>query len=56
MPNRIQLPEFCPELYKDRNFAERFFSKLKHFRAVAARNGGRDGNFAASADLASLRI
>ncbi|MGR3290088.1 MAG: hypothetical protein ACU0C9_02665, partial [Paracoccaceae bacterium] len=39
-----------------KKLAQRFFSKLKHFRAVATRNGGRVGNFAASADLASLRI
>ncbi len=28
MPNRIRLQEFCPELYKERNFVERFFNKL----------------------------
>ena len=35
---------------------ERFFSKLKHFRAVATRYAKRDDNFLASVPLASLRI
>jgi transposase len=35
---------------------ERFFNKLKHFRAVATRYDKRDENFLASVKLASLRI
>ena len=27
----------CPLLYRSRNRVERFFNKLKHFRAVATR-------------------
>src|SRR5215213_8758265 len=27
----------CPLLYRSRNLVERFFNKLKHFRAVATR-------------------
>lgn len=56
MPNRKRLPAFDRELYKQRNLIERFFSKLKHFRAVATRYDKRDDNFLASVQLASLRI
>ena len=56
MPNRIRFPRFCPDLYKERNFVERFFNKLKHFRAIATRYDKRDDNFMASVQLASLRI
>jgi len=56
MPNRIRFPEFCPVLYQERNFVERFFNKLKHFRAIATRYDKRDDNFLASVQLASLRI
>ena len=56
MPNRVRKPEFCPNLYKERNFVERFFNKLKHFRSVAPRYDKRDDNFLASVQLASLRI
>ncbi len=33
--NRKQVLAFSPFLYKYRNLVERFFSKIKHFRAVA---------------------
>lgn len=56
MPNRKRLPAFDAELYRQRNQIERFFSKLKHFRAVATRYDERDDNFLASVQLASLRI
>jgi transposase len=56
MPNRKRLPVFDPELYKQRNRVERFFSKIKHFRAVATRYDKRDDNFLASVQLASIRI
>ena len=56
MPNRKRTPDFDPELYKQRNQVERFFSKLKHFRAIATRYDKRDDNFLASVQLASLRI
>ena len=39
-----------------RNLVERFFSKLKQFRAVATRYDKRDDNFLASVQLASIRI
>ena len=56
MPNRVNIPVFSPWLYKQRNAIERFFNKLKHFRAVATRYDKRDDNFLASVQLASIRI
>ena len=56
MPTRKRFPAFDLELYKQRNQIERFFSKLKHFRAVATRYDKRDDNFLASVQLASIRI
>ncbi|KRW96801.1 transposase, partial [Paracoccus sp. MKU1] len=37
MPTRKRRPAFDPILYQQRNRIERFFNKLKHVRAVAAR-------------------
>ena len=45
MPNRVNLPPFSKRLYRQRNLVERFFNKLKHFRAVATRYDKRDDNF-----------
>ena len=56
MPNRKRRPAFDHELYKQRNLIERFFNKLKHFRAIATRYDKRDDNFLASVQLASIRI
>ncbi len=56
MPNRVNIPSFSPWLYRQRNAVERFFNKLKHFRAVATRYDKRDDNFLASVQLASIRI
>lgn len=56
MPNRVKIPAFDRGAYKKRDQVERFFSKLKHFRAVATRYDKRDDNFLASVQLASLRI
>jgi transposase len=56
MPQRVDPPAFSHSLYKQRNAVERFFNKLKHFRAVATRYDKRDDNFLASVKLASLRI
>ena len=36
IPNRKHRPAFSNYLYRYRNLVERFFSKLKQFRAVAA--------------------
>jgi len=56
MPQRVDPPVFSHWLYRQRNAVERFFNKLKHFRAVATRYDKRDGNCLASIKLASLRI
>jgi len=45
-----------PTIYRKRNLVERFFNKLKHFRAVATRYDKRDDNYLASVQLASMRI
>ena len=37
MPNRKNVPALSLLLYRYRNLVERFFNKLKHFRAVATR-------------------
>ena len=56
MPHRKNRPAFSAWLYRQRNAVERFFNKLKHFRAIATRYDKRDDNFLASVKLASLRI
>jgi len=56
MPNRKQVLAFSPFLYKHRNRVERFFSKIKHFRAVAARHDKDPDNFLASVKLAAVRV
>ena len=56
MPNRVRVPKFNKRLYKKRNFIERFFNKLKHFRAIATRYEKHDANYLALVKLASARI
>jgi len=56
MPNRVNIPAFSAWLYRQRNLVERFFNKLKHFRAIATRYDKRDDNFLAAVQLASVRI
>ena len=56
MPNRKNIPAFSPFLYRYRNLVERFFNKIKHYRAVATRYDKRADNFLAGIKLASLRI
>ena len=56
MPQRRFKPTFSKVLYKARNLVERFFNKLKHFRAVATRYDKRDDNYLASIKLAAIRI
>ena len=56
MTRRINIPAFSPYLYRLRNLVERFFNKLKHFRAVATRFEKHDANYLALVKLASIRI
>src|SRR6476661_8010719 len=56
MPNRVNVPAFSPFLYRYRNHVERFFNKLKHFRAVATRYEKHAANYLALIKLASTRI
>jgi len=56
MPGRKRKPVFSTFLYRYRNLVERFFNKLKQYRAVATRYDKRDDNFLASVQLASIRI
>ena len=54
MPGRI--PAFSRFLYRYRNLVERFFNKLKHYRAVATRYDKNPDNYLACVKLASARI
>ncbi len=56
MAHRLNPPPFSPYLYRYRNLVERFFNKLKHFRAVATRYDKLPENYLASVKLASIRI
>ena len=56
MPNRKTVPAFSQFLYRYRNLVERFFNKLKHFRAVATRFEKHDANYLALVKLAAARI
>lgn len=56
MPNRKNIPAFSAFLYRYRNLVERFFNKLKHFRAVATRYEKNDANYLALVKLASIKI
>ncbi|CTQ57073.1 Transposase [Roseibium album] len=47
---------FSKHLYRARNLVERFFNKLKHFRAVATRYDKDPENYLATIKLASIRI
>ena len=56
MPGRVRIPAFSAFLYRYRNLVERFFGKLKHFRAIATRFEKHDANYLALIKLASVRI
>ncbi len=56
LARRIDKPAFSPFLYRYRNLVERFFNKLKHFRAVATRYEKHAANYLALVKLAATRI
>ncbi len=56
MSGRVNKPAFSPFLYRFRNHVERFFSKLKHYRAVATRSDKQASNYLALVKMAASRI
>ncbi len=56
MPNRCNPPAFSSFLYRYRNLVERFFNKIKHYRAVATLYEKRAANYLALVKLAAIRI
>lgn len=56
MPGRNDPPAFSPFLYRYRNLVERFFSKIKHFRAIATRFEKHPENYLALVKLAAIKI
>ena len=56
MPGRVNIPAFSRFLHRFRNLVERFFNKIKHFRAIATRFEKHDANYFALIKLAATRI
>lgn len=56
MPQRVRKLPFNTRLYKLRNAVERFFSKIKHYRAIATRYEKHPENYLALIKLAAARI
>jgi transposase len=56
MPNRVNVPAFSPFLYRYRNHVERFFNRIKHYRAIATRYEKYASNFLAAVKLVAIRI
>jgi transposase len=56
LSHRRDPPAFSPFLYRYRNLVERFFNKLKHYRAIATRYEKHAANYLAAVKLAAIRI
>ncbi len=56
LSRRKEVPVFSPYLYRERNRVERFFNRIKHFRAVATRFEKHAENYLALVKLAAIRI
>ena len=56
MPNRKNIPAFSSFLYRYRNLVERFFNKLKHYRAIATRFEKFAENYLGLIKMAAARI
>jgi transposase len=56
LSRRLVRRSIDPETYRQRNLVERFFNKLKHFRAVATRYEKHAANYLALVKLAATRI
>jgi transposase len=49
-------PDFDPQAYKGRNVVERYFNKLKQWRAIATRYDKKAANYAGGIYLAGLLL
>src|SRR5947199_4548028 len=56
LDHRLDPPAFSPFLYRYRNLVERFFNKLKHYRAIATRYEKRAAHYLALVKLAAIRV
>ena len=56
LSRRVDVPSFSPFLYRYRNLVERFFNKLKHYRAIATRYEKHAANYLALVKLAASRV
>ena len=56
MPGCKDPPAFSPFLYRYPDVVERFFKKLKHFRAIATRFEKHPENYFALVKLAAVRF
>jgi transposase len=56
LDNRVEKPAFSARVYRMRNKVERFFNRIKHFRAIATRFDKHDANYLASLKLVALRL
>jgi transposase len=54
MPNRVKIPAFSRWLYRYGNLVERFFNKLKHFRAIATNLERHEANYLALVKIADF--
>lgn len=53
--NSLQSPDFCHEIYKQRNMIERFIGKLKENRRIATRYDKTASNYEAFIHLAAIK-
>jgi transposase len=56
LDNRVEPPPFSARVYRMRNKVERFFNRIKHFRAIATRFDKHDANYLASLKLVAMRL
>ena len=56
LDHRRDPPAFSRFLYRYRNLVERFFNKLKNYRAIATRKEKFAANYLALVKLAAIRI
>jgi transposase len=54
--NRTDQREYDAHTYKERNLAERFFNRIKHYRRVATRYEKKAKNFLAFVRVAAIFV